>query len=320
LKTLSFSRFSRRGSAAKISKMANSPRLKYCFTLNNYTAEDEARIQQFCNEKAAYAIYGREIAPTTGTPHLQGYVHLKSKMRFNAFKAAIGQTAHIEPAKGSDQQNFEYCSKSEDFFEVGEKTTQGKRTDLSEAVDTLKETGCLKRLAEEHPEAYIRYHRGFESWKARVMPTVPRNSKTRVHVFVGPPGTGKSRAATDAAEGSVFRKHKGEWWDGYEADDTVIIDDFYGWIAHCELLRICDRYPHKVPIKGAFREFVAKDIFITSNKPISEWYDFERLKLTPAALYRRITNYKWVTVNENGDTIFQDFIDTDTGEKIRINY
>lgn len=297
-----------------------TPRLKYCFTLNNYEDDDETRIKLFFEEKAAYAIYGREVAPTTGTPHLQGYVHLKQKMRFNGFKDAIGDACHIEPAKGSDHQNFEYCSKSGDFFEFGQKTSQGKRSDLETAVELLRETKSLKRVADEHPGTYLRYHRGFRDWKDLVIPTIPRHTKTRVHVFVGPPGTGKSRAASDAAQGSVFRKQYGEWWDGYDEDDTVIIDDFYGWIRHCELLRITDRYPHKVPIKGGFKEFVPKDIFITSNKPISDWYDFGRIGASPAALYRRITTYKWVTKNQNGDTIFEDFIDATNGNKIQINY
>lgn len=31
----------------------------------------------------------------------------------------------------------------------------------------------------------------------------------------------------------------------------MVIDDFYGWIPYDEMLRVMDRYPHKVPIKGA---------------------------------------------------------------------
>lgn len=301
--------------------MANTPRIKYCFTLNNYEEDDEARIQAFMRESAAYAVYGREIAPTTGTPHLQGYVHLKKKMRFNAFKAAIGDAAHIEPATGSDEQNFVYCTKSEDYFEVGEKTSQGKRSDLSDAVATLRETKSLKRVADEYPEQFIRYHRGFKELLRTSFPVEPRTFKTRLHVFVGPPGTGKSRGATDAAEGTrVFRKHLGEWWDGYDGHETVIIDDFYGWIKHCELLRLTDRYAHQVQIKGGFQEFAPKDIYITSNKPISDWYDWERIRASPTALYRRCTTYKWVTLNEDNCTIYEDFIDSDTGEKIKINY
>jgi len=50
----------------------NRTRLKrVCFTLNNYTDEDERRIQEGI-ELYRFAIYGRETAPTTGTRHLQG--------------------------------------------------------------------------------------------------------------------------------------------------------------------------------------------------------------------------------------------------------
>lgn len=44
---------------------------RVCFTLNNYTEEDEQRIQAGV-EFYRYAVYGRELAPTTGTRHLQG--------------------------------------------------------------------------------------------------------------------------------------------------------------------------------------------------------------------------------------------------------
>lgn len=46
-------------------------RKTYCFTYNNYTPEIETRLQQFLTENTEYSIYGRETAPTTGTPHLQ---------------------------------------------------------------------------------------------------------------------------------------------------------------------------------------------------------------------------------------------------------
>jgi hypothetical protein len=56
-----------------------------------------------------------------------------------------------------------------------------------------------------------------------------------------------------------------------------------------ELLRITDRYPHRVEIKGGFRAFLSREIYITSNEPIEkwykgEWYTEERI----SALRRRI--------------------------------
>lgn len=53
------------------SEMARNRLKRICFTLNNYTEEDERRIQE-SSEIYRYAIYGRELAPTSGTPHLQG--------------------------------------------------------------------------------------------------------------------------------------------------------------------------------------------------------------------------------------------------------
>lgn len=44
---------------------------RFVFTLNNYGPEDEERIQGHIAD-FRFAIYGREIAPSTGTPHLQG--------------------------------------------------------------------------------------------------------------------------------------------------------------------------------------------------------------------------------------------------------
>lgn len=56
-----------------------------------------------------------------------------------------------------------------------------------------------------------------------------------------------------------------------------------------ELLRVCDRYPCKVPVKGAFVEFVAKNIYITSNWHVWEWYRFDGF--VPSAILRRINVY-----------------------------
>lgn len=58
-------------------------------------------------------IYGFEKGEN-GTPHIQGYVRFKNQKGFKALKKLL-PTAHFEKAKGSDRDNFKYCSKEGDF-------------------------------------------------------------------------------------------------------------------------------------------------------------------------------------------------------------
>ncbi len=58
----------------------------------------------------------------------------------------------------------------------------------------------------------------------------------------------------------------GVWFDGYEGQKDVIIDDMVpDCMAVGLFLRLFDRYPMSVPIKGAFVNWNPRRVFITSN-------------------------------------------------------
>jgi len=280
----------------KVKKKRENPVKRWCFTLNNYNEDDLARLTaNLTADLCDYAIVGKELSES-GTPHLQGFVNLKKKLRLAGIKTLISERAHYEPAKGTDQDNKEYCSKGGDIhLNIGEPSTQGKRTDLKRAVDFLKTTGGdLSGLALAEPTTFIRYGRGLSMWVDFAKLQKPRDWKTELHVITGEPGCGKSRLVHGEALAEygedVYYKTRGDWWDGYVGQQCVIIDDFYGWMKYDELLRISDRYPHRVPIKGGFVQFIAKKIYITSNADAWTWYKFERFNA--AALMRRVTTYR----------------------------
>lgn len=83
---------------------------KWVFTLNNYEEDD----YKFLCDKLSTArkfVYQAE-AGESGTKHIQGYVLWKNQKRFSTMQKLIPK-AHLEKAKGSDQQNFQYCTKKE---------------------------------------------------------------------------------------------------------------------------------------------------------------------------------------------------------------
>ncbi|ADD62473.1 replication-association protein [Human associated cyclovirus 7] len=277
---------------ADVRGMANSTVRRFCFTWNNYSELEYVLCCEFIKKYCCYGIVGKEIAPNTGTHHLQGFCNLEKPMRFSTIKKRLDSRIHIEKAAGSDSENQTYCSKTGNFFESGTPNQQGRRTDLQAVVSAIQngEITTPKMVAELHGAVYIKYHRGIEKILHQLHPVPPRDIPTELRVYWGPPGSGKSRRALEEARtlgGSIYYKPRGLWWDGYEQQNCVIIDDFYGWIKYDELLKICDRYPYKVQIKGSFQEFTSKYIFITSNVDTCDWYKFAGYNVN--AIERRIT-------------------------------
>lgn len=90
----------------------------WCFTCNNYTEVHCAKVQSFA-DNCKYIVCGKEIAPTTGTPHLQGYIHWKDSKSLPATIAAFGHGFSFIKATGSAAQNQIYCSKENLWFEWG---------------------------------------------------------------------------------------------------------------------------------------------------------------------------------------------------------
>ena len=85
---------------------------RWCFTLNNYTEEDLCAIVPALELKGHKVILGKEVGES-GTPHLQGFISLKTKCR--PMSLGLPKAIHWEKAKGTDEQNLKYCSKDGDL-------------------------------------------------------------------------------------------------------------------------------------------------------------------------------------------------------------
>lgn len=129
---------------------------------------------------------------------------------------------------------------------------------------------CLnKDLADFDFPTFISCYRGLYAY--RMLTAKPRHHEMEILVFQGPTGTGKSKYCMDNYPGAYW-KQRGNWWDNYSGEETVIIDEFYGWLPYDTLLRLCDRYPLLVEVKGGQTQFTSKRIIITSNAVPNAWY------------------------------------------------
>lgn len=265
----------------------------WVFTLNNYTDETVRALDAFCTSNCSYATYGYEIGDLE-TPHIQGYLELSARTRFGTLKrslTAIGLgRIHVERRAGTAQQASDYCHKEDllppFFFGQMSVSRAGNRSDLEALREDLK-NAPLRQIAEEHFSSFLRYQRGINAFRTLFAPT--RMWETEVQVLWGATGTGKTRRVYDTCGQDLYTHPGGPWFDGYDGQSEVLFDEFSGsYFALPYLLKLLDRYPLQVPIKGGFVSFVPRRIWITSNYAPEDWYSSAREEHV-IALLRRLT-------------------------------
>lgn len=266
----------------------------WCFTLNNYTKEEEKKLNGLYEDKKhaiSYIILGREVGDSN-TPHIQGFVSFNSRTTLRQARTRISNRAHFEKAKGTPTQAADYCRKDGEFTEYGSiPVTRGHRSDIDKLVQSIKNGNSRDELRDEHPALFLRYTRAIGEWVSSLQPV--REWITEVIVHYGKTGTGKTRSVFEFIQRDAIYVHPGEqWFDGYTGQSVVLFDDFNGSEFKLSyLLKLLDRYPMRVPIKGNYVNWIPKHIFITSNKSPEEWYPCAHEE-HKNALLRRITLIK----------------------------
>lgn len=144
--------------------MSNPKHTNWIFTLNNYSEEDPQRILDTIEDNVKYVLFGKEVAPTTGTPHLQGLIVFRSKVRRRTVQETIkpGVLMHVEIMR-SLKGSIVYNRKDGDWFEAGERPVSQEEKGMKEkerykrAWD-LARSGDLDGLIEEHPDIAMRHY------------------------------------------------------------------------------------------------------------------------------------------------------------------
>lgn len=236
-----------------------------------------------------FIAYGEEVCPTTQRKHHQAYCAFDSQKTFGQMKKLF-PTAHIELMRGSLKQNADYCGKESTLVKIGEEPNQGVKRNLAQVCAQIQsgESSVTEVLLDD-PFLYHQYGRTIRDLEDVVLRERKRTWMTEGIWYWGPTGTGKSQRAFESdPDAYVLEIDDNGWWDGYVGQETVIIDEFRGQIPYSKLLKLVDRYPHKVARRN--REpapFLAKRVIVTSCAPPEEIYNNLSERDSLAQLHRR---------------------------------
>lgn len=259
----------------------------WCFTINNPTNDDYEKIT---NLDSRYYIFQLE-AGDSGTPHYQGYAYLNYGTTMQALSRLLPR-ANLRAARGTAEENRRYCTKEPRLdgpWENGDMPAQGRRTDVHEFLTAIKEGLDDYQLSDMYPQQYVKFTRSIDRLRTARLKRL-QNIRLRerlnsgrmdipVTVLWGPTSTGKTRHVYMHNDpDDIYQMQFGDgtsgslWFDDYEGESVLLIDDFYGQIKFSYLLRLLRPYKNRAQTKGYFTYPVFKKVYITSNEHPDSWY------------------------------------------------
>ena len=216
----------------------------------------------------SYCIAGEEVCPSTNKKHWQGFMYFKNARSLSSVIKKL-KPRHVEACWGSATQNITYCSKDGNIvFEIGDKPSPGKRTDIADARDEVLAGRSVDSICLDNPEFFHQYGRTLSKIEDIALRRRFRTEMTVGTWYYGNTGVGKSHLAfaNFTPETHYVYPDDNGWWDGYCGQETVIINDFRGNIPYSLLLNLVDKWP--LCVRRRNREpapFLAKSVIITSS-------------------------------------------------------
>nr|AQU11753.1 replication protein [Cruciviridae sp.] len=221
--------------------------------------------------------------------HWQGYVQFHKSLRFTQVKKYLkSYTAHVEQANGTLEENIQYCSKSASRVlpakSYGKPVESGERTDIERLYVDVKSGKSMACIIDHHTNTWFKYHGAVDKAKFYLEQKVACQKRTcTVTVWVDQGQTGKTtRALYDInedgkmiAKTGVFRLTHEEgrlWWDGYDGQPTLVIDDCVHLIKFDYWKSLVDGHPMRIQIKNGWKNALWNRVIINSNRHPNNWW------------------------------------------------
>lgn len=262
-----------------------------------------------------------EIGETTGYEHWQLYFITKNPQSRSFFKGRNGfldTQAHCEPTRSEAYEAYVWKDETAVIgtrFELGKKPLQRNApVDWNEIWELAKHGKMMEIPADIRIRCYSTLKRIAKDF---MIPPKALMEPCGLWI-VGPPGCGKSHYVRENFGHSLFSKPCNKWWDGYQYQDTVLLDDFgksHSCMGH--FLKIwADQYPFIIDDKGGALNVRPKNLVVTSNYTIHDIFAEIDSKLYDAILDRfQIIVMSGTTKRRRKEIVYLDMDQVDTIEE-----
>jgi len=229
-----------------------------CFTIHNYTPAMEHSLKTW--KRFSYLVYGHEICPDTGTPHLQGYAEFNSSVKRFTLHNLIGVLFNCTVPISSAATNRAYCVKADTdgFVELGSFKSAGcQRNDITDVKLAIASGSSMAELcslasgyqALRHGELLLKYT---EPVPERTLKVIPCSGLDDVFLRIPKDNWG-----------SVYTPISLDNWDGYDGHDIVHLP-VHGLPLKC-IQKFLRPYPFRVNTKGGSRQAAYKVVYVTGH-------------------------------------------------------
>lgn len=207
----------------------------------------------------------KEQGSQTGRIHWQLFAAYSRAVRLARIKKDFGRTVYAEPSRSEAAEQYvfkEDTAIANTRFELGSKPFKRNNKTDWKAVKDLAQAGKLNKIEDK---IYVTHYRTLKliamdnMVKPNDMPGV-----TGLWIY-GPPGTGKSHYARSNYGHSLYLKAQNKWWDGYQGEQHVLLDDLDTNVLGHYLKIWADKYAFMAECKGSSIQIRPKTFIVTSN-------------------------------------------------------
>lgn len=258
-----------------------------------------------------------EIGGKTSTYHTHIFIYVPNTIRFSSIKNKF-EGAHIEMARGTCEQNYQYIRKEGKWEKDAKKETnlidtfedwgempierQGARNDIEDMYAMIKQGMTISEIIEEDPNLCTRIDT-IKKARSVYLQGLYKNKRRldlEVHYVCGKTGKGKTRSIMDKyGDENVYRvtNYKNPF-DMYECQKVIVFEEFRSSIMISDMLNYLDVYPLSLPARFTDQVACYNVVYIVTNWELEMQYSNVQStdKETWNAFLRRIND---VTVKDD---------------------